>query len=351
MKASNLIEALQLCRPSLLSLDFVPVLTHFCFTGKTVYAYNDSTAVVVDFPSGLNFLVHGETLLKLVSTFDPDKEVGFEPKAESVLIKCGKAKIELAKMNLSDRKDFAFSSPDIAPAHEFEIEDTFSIALTKALETVLNDAHRRALMGALLDVTSGKVNIYTSDNVCITWTEVKTEVKGKGRYLISKLFCDQLLALQGKLGNGKLALSDSWAIAYFDGVTLYGKNIPETPMRLDLIIGDLLQKCDERSWATNSSKLSSILQRASIISGESKSCTFSRTGKVLKVTAKGDKGELEETLELKTEGSQEIEVLIDPDVLKKALDHAEFFGITEKGLLAFGNSYVRGVATLGTRSE
>ena len=68
MKRLPLLAALKLAAPALGDDEPLPAHAHFCFEDDSFYAYNDIVAVIVGMKTGLNFGLHGQTLLGVLST-------------------------------------------------------------------------------------------------------------------------------------------------------------------------------------------------------------------------------------------------------------------------------------------
>ena len=87
----SIIDPLQLVKSALGKGDFVPVLSHFCFTEGSVYAYNDEMAIKTECPLSIEAAVPGTVLLNLLNSI-ADEEINVVLDEHTLHIKTDKSK-------------------------------------------------------------------------------------------------------------------------------------------------------------------------------------------------------------------------------------------------------------------
>lgn len=222
MKTAMLIDALKLCRNSL-GTDFIPVLSHFCFVGTHIYAYNDVCAVVVDCETGIEAAVKGDALLGVLGTLREDVELSMTD--TGFRITSGKATVDLAALPDSA---FLFNPPDEKTLFSFVLTKSLLAGLDTCCKTVWDNAMKREL-GAVLVVVENGVTVYSTDNVRLSRFRDKKKGTGEGAALIPADSLRQLVDLMKDGPEGAtINFTKHWVHADLDGIDWYSKLFPES---------------------------------------------------------------------------------------------------------------------------
>lgn len=228
MKRKELVSTLELIKPALSKLDVIPMLQNFCFADKTVFASDDTLAIVGPTECEDEFAVHGATLYGLLSSSSAE-EVTLKLDGTTAVFKCGKSN---SKLPFSPREDFIFSEPaDKWDSAKITISIIEGIKL--CLETVSSDLTQRAFNG----VTINGDTLYSSNGDALTRVRLKQGVKA--RYLMPTAFCQAVVKIWEALGVavGTLNFSDKWCYADFDDWRIYGQMLEvDTPPDFDGVI-------------------------------------------------------------------------------------------------------------------
>lgn len=198
LKRADLLAALTLAKPAVGRALFVPVLSHYCLTGDGLYAYDDSIAITINTPTGVECAVPADLLLRLLSSMvAEDVSLSFEGGAGGLRVSCGKTKVKLPALS---RDAFIFSPPTGAKAHAWcKVTPDLLRGLSQVLVSVGVDQTHPAQMG----VTMQAGVLYSTDNVTMS----RYRLKDPGNMpeepvILPTAFCNELLALSAKAPEG-----------------------------------------------------------------------------------------------------------------------------------------------------
>ncbi len=194
MKRTVLESALQKCKPFLMGSDFVPSLTHFCFSGDQITAYNDEQGITIDLDSGLNCTVPGLMMVKMLGTIGNEELTLDRGKDEKVTIKAGRAKIQLPSM---EEDDYAFQMP-VPNGIPLQVGEDFLRGLELCLISCATDPTYIELNGVTLILEDGFGSIYATDNRTLSAYDFEQELpQGMDgfRCILPTMFCEQLISL------------------------------------------------------------------------------------------------------------------------------------------------------------
>ena len=142
LEKNELQRILNFIKPALSPHDFIPVLSHFCFTEEgEVYAYNDLIGVTVreqDF--GIVGALPGKDLLKVISSF-PKTEIDISEADDgnSVLLKAGRSKTKLAMMGEDEFLYEPITNTEAEPLAELELTEEILAAIKKLITGIGDD--------------------------------------------------------------------------------------------------------------------------------------------------------------------------------------------------------------------
>jgi DNA polymerase III sliding clamp (beta) subunit (PCNA family) len=345
MKAKELRDTLNLVRSSLSNLEFMPILTHFCFVSEqgTVYAYNDITALLSELPlaEGLTMGIPGVTLLDLVGTLPDDAEVSLTNGGGNVaLFKSGKTKIELACLN---HDEFLFEPPRIPHAISITVTDEFVRALELVMPSLGDDALEKALTAVLVDMQRDAMEFYTSNRRSLTHTTVPVKDGGGFRMLWPKSFCEQLLTLRKQFDTAELLVGEKWLLARFPDekqTRLYSKLLPEKPVDLGEILESVLPKPRDPQWVKIPDGMVAALNRVMVMvaSESTKACYLRLDEDGLRIEARSSLGEVNEFLPFKGSLVKTAHRVV-PEPILKAIPNATHMALTKNCLALRGEGY------------
>lgn len=193
MKRNDLLLALNAAKSSLVGVDFIPILSHFCFAEGMVYAYDDISAVILDC-EGVEHLkggVRGEMFLGVLQTCA--EEITLRQKSETLTLETDNGKVDFPMLPDSE---FLFSMPDMSGAFQIPVTEEFLSALALCAATVGRDPRRPEFVGITLALGKKECCMYSTDNV--TFSKYTLEgLKGIAptTLVLPKSTADQVLAL------------------------------------------------------------------------------------------------------------------------------------------------------------
>lgn len=206
-----LVSALKKIKPAIASQDHIPVMRHFCFTGRDVYAYDEVSAIVVRFPTEFKAAVP-DSLLPILESYATD-EVDLTLADNNLIVKGGaRAKVMLPVLPSSD---FVYKRHDAFDSI-LQVNPDFLKGVTQCLKIVSNGVMQRAsLMGVTLspDFTGC---LYSTDNKTISRYRLKQHVPLLSEPIVLPyFFCQQLVSWMPE-GNVELAITDRQVLAIAD---------------------------------------------------------------------------------------------------------------------------------------
>lgn len=224
MNRKQLVQTLELTGRALADNQTIPIFTCFCFTGKTVIAYNDAVGIVSPCETDEAFAVNGSTLLGWLKNSSTE-EVEFSLVEDDAVVKAGKSTFKLPWF---PEEDFLFEQPDEPLKLSLAITADLITGLQACLATASKDHTRPALMGVTLKYEQkGNLMLYSCDGDSLTrWMTVLKPPKKEHGVLLPNGFCEILLKAWVDTGatKGTLTLSDSWVTGVLSsGHTIYGR--------------------------------------------------------------------------------------------------------------------------------
>ncbi|AFV81301.1 putative beta clamp protein [Vibrio phage vB_VpaS_MAR10] len=194
LEKAHLQRVLNFIKPALSPHDFVPVLSHFCFTADgDVYAYNDLVGVTVrEHDFGIVGALPGKDLLKVISSFGKaDIQIEELDSGAGVLIKSGRSKTKLAMLGEDDFVYDPVTNSGLEPRVELELSEEILAAFKKCITGIGDDPTCPAQMG----VTVTDNFLFSTDNITITAYEFEDPIEGIGQVILPKQFCELVTEL------------------------------------------------------------------------------------------------------------------------------------------------------------
>ena len=226
-------RALRLASGSLSSVDYLPIMTHFCFQEGLVHAFDGMTATLVELETSLDCAVRGDVMMAMLTQASPKTKI---TKVDGLVhIKQGRSLVKLASM---DDSHYAFQAPDEDAKLTTRVDKTFFDSLQLAEETCLADAFKPALSGVTMRVSDDIVLQAYDFASMVTFTLPKKKAKGSGQVvnILSKQCATRASKLFSDLGGGELEvilhMGKKWVKFEYvgTGVTLLSRIIDADPI-------------------------------------------------------------------------------------------------------------------------
>jgi len=280
MNKQDLIEKLNHTKPFLMSQDFIPILTHFCFDEKHVSAYNDVAGISISMESELNCAVPGQLLLKMLGTIGAETVRVEMPTEGTIKLISGKTNVKLPALSADE---FVFELPDISDVPTVRIPKEFLIGLSKCLVSVGQDPSHPEQTGVAWAIEKGKLSIYSTNNRSIS--KYCLEQEGIGfledqeelKVIIPAFFCEEVVALADVY-----AVNDDFIDLYVQDITkgskfvvailgahgsckIFTRLINGEFMDFEGVIERMLDGADSDSFVDAPEDLAPTLERASLL--------------------------------------------------------------------------------------
>lgn len=306
LKREELLEKLDVVSTGLSSVDLIAAMTHLWFDGKMISASNDYISVAADLETEFVGGVPGRLLLDLLKTAQA-KDVVFETKDESVIVRVGKSKLKLPFL-ASDKRGVAFP--------EFNKKDLITSidlkALVEAIEVCMLSAGADALspsqynFSVTIKPTKSGLFCYATDDATLARAfvpceEIPEEITKRGQVIIPASFCREFIRVCQKPKAAKFYMSGDSVGLKAGPYRLHGHLIRNvTVPDFESVIAKI-----ELPTAKNSAKVpkafEAALDRASLVSGRRMDWEFTKVsiseGQLL-LTTKSDIGSVTDKMKL-----------------------------------------------------
>jgi hypothetical protein len=294
----------------------VPIFKCFCFTGKTVYAFNDELAIIALCDIGASFATNGKTLLGLLGGSRAE-QVEFQLRDHEVWITAGRS---LFKLPYHDETEFVFEEPKVV-RDDVRIKYTEEVkaALKACLETVAKELTQEALRGVY--VWHGKMYSSCGDAI----TKAECGISQGGPYLLTSAFCNTLLNFEVQ----RVAVDHEWAYATGTGFTVYGR-VPKIPDPIDWEL-EIKQTIGNGkiSYVGVPEELNDALTRARVIADpQSAKTTLTVKDGRLRLYTSTHMGEVSDSIRFKNHPNTEADVL--PDKVQRSIALCNEMTVTER---------------------
>lgn len=326
MKVAPVLKALALAKASLGdAASPLPILSHFCFLGDMLYAYNDITATVFFEPTGLNCALHGDTFIGVLEASGAD-EVGVEIKDGYATLDASGGRVKVPTLTADD---FIFTMPEGEPLVSVKITDELVKGIELCMKSVGADSLRPEFAGVTFSLRKGVAQFMSTDNETAARYRVPGSIAGRKEIsvVIPAQGCEQLLRLQKARGGGTIAFTDKdMQVSYEDSGTLICVLVSKVfAARVDMLETIFTKHADGgAAQVPIPVLLTRELKKASIVLAReaSKACMITARDGTWFVEAKGDLGSVNGHVggvDKRSSGT----VVVDPDTLIRMLGYTE----------------------------
>lgn len=318
MNRKDLVDKLILMKSCLSTQDFIPVLKHFCFTGKKVVAFNGTQAACLNLEIGLDCGLPGDLLVKLLNSYSSEKLI-LEQKDNEVFMKSGSSKTKLA---LLPSTDFIFKEPLNVKGYEVELGMDFIDGLEKCLISVSDNPQMQNQTGVTF-ISSKKPFLYSTDGICIS--QYKLDNSGGDEFIVMlpKLFCEQLIIWFREFGKGTILFGKKFVQADFISGFLH------TQLDMEMEFLDFAGEFSkifksELEFTKTPEELSTILDRSLLFSSSSKELDQFVDIEIdegfMEVKTTTANGNIKDEVDLGKAKTEDLKFRIDSKLLKRAVD-------------------------------
>lgn len=351
MNRIDLVSKLDLVAPALSSIDLVPVLKHFWFTGESLLCYNDQIAIKTKLKSDFVGAVP-DTLTSLLSVSrakDVDFFVGKDADGKGLpegqlLVKAASSKFKLPFLPEETTKIFEMPKPDPTKALLVDMKE-FLEAIDSCTRSLKEDTSMPDSLGITLVIGIGILDLYATNDATISHASIKLRnnvtakderVANAKRIVISGNFCRQMLTLAKSDGKKHIELHDDYSLFQCGEDVLFGKlvDVPR-PLDFDSVINSTFPAELHKNLVAIPSKLQLMLDRAVIITESkterSKTAITIKDG-IARFFSKSEKGEVRDNVQLE-EMQPDVSVSIDPRLFKNGFGHFDKMCLTENCLI------------------
>lgn len=347
MDRKKLLDILNLASSALSTQDVLPILSHFCFDGDTVTAYNDIQAININFPSEIRGGVPGQLLIRTLATFPSDKVTVEQASRNALEVRCGKS---FGKFAVLGEEHFLFSTKDLEldDTVEIELTDEYISGIQKCLVSVGNDPTHSYQLGITLAYSKKGVGLYSTDNTSISrYVISKGKANKSGSAIIPVSFCNVLLSFlkSYKTQEAVLRLGGNFAyVTIGKEVRLFTKLVEDKrPVDFEVVIKAHTEELDFDEKIAVPEDLKSVLERSLIfhskIIDKSMLCKVEKDT-MLTLTEADGVGKIEDSITFSSSLTDEAFTFkVDPQNLMRVVEFCEEVLITPQVTVFFDTNY------------
>lgn len=326
------------------------MLTHVCFDGDKLFAFDDKTAVVVYEETGIQGAVRGRVLIEMVE--NADDEIELTADEQSLTLTDGSSSMSLPML---PPETFLFQMPDldstkVAIEGSLDEMEDFLACLELAAGTSNEESLRPELVGVTIHADEGgPLLLYSTDNIsCTRVSMADLSQTGKGVAIIPKSSCQMLAKtfrdLTPGLGRCSIYFLDGAVLATYTmtdeaDVWVVCKTIPVKPADYETIIETYME---EGEFGDLPEGFEKALSRASAMFKDdyARAVQIQPTEAGFDLYCKGDYGELTVSLESEVWPDEAL-VTLNPDLLRRMLSQSQalMFCSSAVALVAETDSY------------
>ena len=188
-----------------------PIFSMFCFTGKTIEAFNGVQGMKVDFSTDFIGCVNSKDFIKVLTAYI-DRGVDVKNDSNKLILKSGKSKVSLVTIPIEDFIQFGVSKKKRLL---FEITKDFIDGIKQCKISVPKNDIRPQQYG----IAVVRDTLYSTNNASIC--KYKTDIVNDMSFLIPPLFYEQILKLYNT--NVNLYIDKDILEADFGDIKVYTK--------------------------------------------------------------------------------------------------------------------------------
>jgi DNA polymerase III sliding clamp (beta) subunit (PCNA family) len=333
LKRGEVSDALALVRPAVGRGLFVPVLSHFCFTGDEVVGYDDLIAISTALPTSFACAVPADLLAKLLGSMTAD-EVSFAHDGAELRVSCGRSKVKLPAL---PRDAFVYKGVSASWKVHFttEVTDDFLKGVAACLVSVGIDPTHAAQMGITWHAGPKPV-LYSTDNVTMSRYELEPSDDPEMTLILPASFCRELLSLSAKAAVRKervhLSVYDHAVVATFgEWATLFTKvDTAEAPLDFGAVFERLLSGKVKPSNIPNSWD-AAFSRAAAVVDIKAPVASIEVDDEVMTVLTESSVGEVKDQLTVRA-ASDASQFYVDPQHVLRVSKHVKTFSCFPKAL-------------------
>lgn len=348
----EMIRVLDVARLAIDQREFIPILSHFCFQGKSVTAYNDFIGIQVAFPTNFVCALQASTLMKLLGSVSSEEiEIGFTD--QRVYFKSGKVRTGVrARLPYMEEEDFFFKWPNLRRLDSFQLTENMANKFLQGIELCLSSVGDQtpAQMGITLGHSEDKLCMYSTNNKAISTYSMKNWGEGFENKILSTAFCRAILKARDVYGARGLKFSianEFVLLAFGEECKVYGKLVNnKDPLDFEKVIANYVPKEYKRKRQEVAPGLAEGFERALVIlAGDlSKQVTITLDQKTVTVQADSPLGKLKSGAKFLHEWPRD-KFSMDAELACKAIEDATHVYFGKQAVIFSTGSYMHLLAT------
>lgn len=351
-------QALDVAKLAIDQREFIPILSHFCFSGRTITTYNDMIGIQVAFKTNFVCALQANVLLRLMGSVESkDVALGFDKK--TVYFKSGASRLGVrARLPFMEEEDFFFKLPNIKRLDTFKLSEKQTASFVNGLKLCLSSIGDQQPVQMGITLTEGKSSLffYSTNNKAISRYVMKLSLGCFENDILPTSFCNAVIKGSEVYGTKDVSISkgkEFVIISFGTKCKIYGKLIRNRdPLDFEKVVKQHLPAEYRKNRQKLGTEFSESFQRALIILGAelSKLVVVNIDSNVISVEARSSAGKLKSSVEFKKsfgKGFLRGQFRVDAELALKALEHADYICFGKNSMIFLKGSYMH---LLGTQA-
>src|SRR5882672_2293243 len=233
MNRSELLKILEIVSRGLERNNVIPIYEYFCFTGETIFGFNDAFGIVVPYKVKQPFAVHGPTFTKLL---DASKSVAITMGIthEGLAITAGESEYTIP---IKGHDEFAWTEPEFP---SFKLGNEILAGIANCLPTCSDNLALEAFNRICIKSRppEHKICVYATDGDALTkyTTDLPLTTPGDIDFCLSRDFCE-VLTKTGYSPETTIKVGTEWVcVEDPTKFKIYGLNLGPTTLDYDVEI-------------------------------------------------------------------------------------------------------------------
>lgn len=196
MNRQQFVNALTNAKIFLMKQDFIPVFTYFQFKNDNIVAHNEQQAIQIEFDHGLETLLPGDLLVKLLNTMSSNEITIKTGRTSKATLKGGKSNIQIPQKEVESYL-FDFPNMDDSETDPVKLPNSFFDGLKACSISVAYDPSNPEFNGIVVENVEGHLCLYSSDAITLSKYDCG-EVEGLPddfQIILPDFYCQALLGL------------------------------------------------------------------------------------------------------------------------------------------------------------
>jgi DNA polymerase III sliding clamp (beta) subunit (PCNA family) len=334
---SDVVALLDKVKATLATKDLIPIYACFCFTDKTVYAFDDVVCLTMPAKFGFTGGIRGDLLFGFLNN-SKAKEIEIITGETNATIKAGRSKLDAPLMPATD---FLFELPEMGKgATETPLDGKFIEGLTKVAVSMGRDASQTWRYGVTVVPQGSGFILYSTDDKTVCRATVGKPEGDKGEpSLLPPRFVDLLTTIAKTDKPKTMKMTEDWIeVKFQSGLTLFSKGVVgASPGKYATLLASIKESV--KAVVEIPVRLKGCLERSALVAkfAQNPHCRLTVADNVLKLVTQSEQGDVRDSLPFEHE---DVDMHVSPDIVTRGLEFCDKISILPSCVRMVGKNVI-----------